>query len=91
MIATDNSINIIMYTTEHCGDCLRAKAFFDANNIKYTKIPLEGNESATEFVMKVNNGYQSVPTIVFPDGSILVEPSNTELKDKIAALKLDAE
>ena len=83
----NNPEKITMYTTEYCGDCIRAKAFFEANNIEYIKISLEGNEEATNFVMKVNNGYKSVPTIIFPDGSILVEPSNRDLKEKISSLK----
>jgi len=71
-----------MYTTEHCADCLRAKAFFEANHIEYTKVNLEGNEQATEFVIGVNKGYRTVPTIIFPDGSILAEPSWDELRQK---------
>ena len=71
-----------MYTTRYCSDCLRAKKFFEENNIPYENIGLEGNPEATEFVMKINNGFQSVPTIIFPDGSILVEPSWGELKRK---------
>ena len=74
---------IVMYATEYCSDCLRAKKFFEANNIPHLRVGLEGNEEATEFVTQVNNGYQSVPTIVFPDGSILVEPSWEELRAKI--------
>jgi mycoredoxin len=73
---------IVMYTTEHCGDCYRAKAFFDANNIQYTRVGLEGDERATEFVLSLNHGYRTVPTIVFPDGSVLSEPSWEELRQK---------
>mgnify|MGYP002813483635 CR=1 FL=1 len=72
-----------MYVTEYCSDCHRAKAFFEANNIEYLRVGLEGNEEATEFVMSINNGYRSVPTIIFPDGSVLVEPSLKELREKI--------
>ena len=77
-------IQIVMYTTEHCSDCLRAKKFFEANNIPHLRVNLEGDAEATEFVMQVNNGHQSVPTIVFPDGSVLVEPGWEELKTKLA-------
>ena len=73
---------IVMYTTEYCSDCMRAKKFFEANNIPYLRIGLEGNAEATEFVMQINNGYRSVPTIIFPDGSVLVEPNWEELKAK---------
>jgi mycoredoxin len=71
-----------LYTTEYWSDCLRAKKFFDQNNIPHERVALEGNPEATAFVMKINNGYRSVPTIIFPDGSILVEPSWEELKQK---------
>ena len=58
------------------------KEIFGIQQHPYLRIGLEGNQDATEFVMKVNNGYRSVPTIVFPDGSVLVEPGWEELKQK---------
>ena len=79
---------IVMYTTEYCPDCHRAKAFFEANNIKYVRVGLEGNEEATEFVMNINKGNRSVPTIIFPNGSVLVEPSWSELREVTEALKI---
>ena len=75
---------IVMYATEYCPDCLRAKKFFEAYNIPHVRVSLEGNAEATEFVMQVNRGYRSVPTIVFPDGSVLVEPGWEELKSKFS-------
>ena len=75
---------IVMYTTEYCSDCMRAKKFFELNNIPHLKVGLEGDADATEFVIQVNNGYRSVPTIIFPDGSILVEPNWEELKAKFS-------
>ncbi|MDD2921297.1 MAG: glutaredoxin family protein [Anaerolineales bacterium] len=77
-----NPSQIVMYTTEYCSDCRRAKAYFDAKKIPYLKVGLEGNDEATEFIIKVNNGAQSVPTIIFPDGSVMVEPSLSELNQK---------
>ena len=79
---TRTPAQIVMYSTMTCSDCMRAKAFFEAQKIPYVGVLLEGDEKATEFVLNVNNGFQSVPTIVFPDGSILVEPSWAELKAK---------
>ena len=75
---------IVMYSTQTCSDCSRAKAFFKANKIPYLHVFLEGNREATEFVISMNNGYQSVPTIVFPDGSILVEPTWQDLTEKVS-------
>jgi len=77
-----NPSQIVMYSTEYCSDCHRAKAFFEANGITYLRIGLEGNEEAIEFIMNVNDGRRSVPTIIFPDGSVLVEPSWEELRVK---------
>jgi len=81
---TINPSQIVMYTTEYCSDCNRAKAFFEANHIEYLRVKLEGDQEATEFVMNVNNGYRIVPTIIFPDGAVLAEPSWEELKEKIS-------
>ena len=74
---------IVMYTTEYCSDCVRVKKFFEANEIQHLRIGLEGNEEATRFVIQINKGYRSVPTIIFPDGSIMVEPSWEELRAKL--------
>ncbi|RIK28429.1 MAG: NrdH-redoxin [Anaerolineae bacterium] len=73
---------IVMYTTETCSDCVRAKKFFDARGIPHVRVKLEGDDQATQFVIQVNRGFRSVPTIVFPDGSVLVEPSWDELNAK---------
>jgi mycoredoxin len=75
---------IVMYSTERCSDCRRAKAFFEAKQIPHLQVPLESDERATQFVSDINHGYHSVPTIIFPDGSILVEPSWEELQAKFA-------
>lgn len=75
---------IVLYTTEYCPDCMRAKKFFEVNNIPHLRVGLEGNTEATEFVIQVNKGYRSVPTIVFPDGSVLVEPGWDELRAKFS-------
>ena len=74
---------IVIYTTDYCSDCLRVKKFFEAHSISYLRIALEDNQEATAFVRQVNNGYRSVPTIIFPDGTVLVEPSWEELKSKL--------
>jgi mycoredoxin len=74
---------IVMYTTNICADCWRAKAFFDANRIAYLQIGIEGDEEATRFVHDVNHGFNSVPTIIFPDGAVLVEPSWDDLRRKL--------
>jgi len=73
---------IKMYATTWCGDCRLAKRWFDSHGIAYDYINIEQDDDAAEVVLKVNNGMRSVPTIVFPDGSVLVEPSPRELAAK---------
>jgi len=74
---------IIMYSTDWCGDCRRAKRFLDERQIAYENVNIEQIPEGLEIVKKLNNGNRSVPTIVFPDGSILVEPSNAQLAEKL--------
>jgi mycoredoxin len=73
---------IRMYATTWCGDCRMARRWFDAHGIAYDYINIEQDDEAAAYVVKVNGGKRSVPTIVFPDGSILVEPSARELAAK---------
>ena len=70
---------IKMYATTWCGDCRMAKRWFDAHGIPYDYIDIERDEHAAAEVLRINRGMRSVPTIVFPDGSVLVEPSTREL------------
>jgi len=61
-----------------------ARRWFESHGIPYEYINIEEDDIAAEFVVRVNGGLQSVPTIVFPDGSILVEPSPRELAAKFS-------
>ena len=76
-----------MYGTRWCPDCLRVKQALGRHKISYDWIDIEQDEKACAYVEKVNGGYKSVPTILFPDGSILVEPDNAALEKKLADLK----
>jgi len=59
----------------------------DRHNIPFQWIDIEEDAGAMSYVQKVNGGYQSVPTIVFPDGSVLVEPASEALEKKLAGIK----
>jgi glutaredoxin-like protein len=80
---TKSPSTIVMYSTSWCSDCKRAKKFLDKFHIPYIDIDVDDDEQGKAFVMEVNNGARVVPTIVFPDGGILVEPSTQELREKI--------
>jgi len=75
---------IVMYGTTWCPDCLRAKRVFEKSGVGYKWIDIGQDPEAATMVERLNRGNRSVPTIVFPDGSILVEPSNAELEKKLA-------
>jgi glutaredoxin-like protein len=74
---------IIVYGTTWCGDCRRARRFLQNHQIDYEWINIDQDREAEAYVREVNHGNRSVPTIVFPDGSILVEPSNLQLAKKL--------
>lgn len=74
---------ILIYSTTWCSDCKRAKKFFGEQRIPYINIDIEENPEHVAVVEKINNGMRIVPTIVFPDGSILSEPSNAQLAEKL--------
>ena len=76
---------ITMYTTDWCPDCWRAKQVFKAMKVPYQEINITHDDDAVELVMQLNNGNRSVPTIVFPDGSVLTEPSTSALAQKVQA------
>ena len=73
---------ITMYATTWCGDCRFAKRWLDTHGIAYDYIDIEEDEQAATYVAQVNNGAYSVPTLIFPDGSILVEPNARQLVTK---------
>lgn len=73
---------IVVYGATWCPDCRRAKQFFGEQRIEYDWIDITDNAEAIRFVEDVNQGNRRIPTIIFPDGAILVEPSNAELAEK---------
>lgn len=79
-------MTITMYGADWCGDCRRAKAWFDANDVAYDYVDLVDNPDETERVLERNNGVKRIPVIVFPDDSHLVEPTDDDLAAKMAEL-----
>ena len=77
------SERITVYGTTWCSDCKRAKRFLGDQQVEYKWIDVEQNEEARKFVEEHNDGKTIIPTIVFDDGSILVEPSNAQLAQKL--------
>ncbi len=70
-----------MYSTTWCGYCQRLKSQLDREGISYSEINIELNPEAADYVMSVNGGNQTVPTVVFPDGTARTNPSLAEVKE----------
>jgi mycoredoxin len=75
---------ITMYSTQWCGYCRRLKTQLDREAIEYTVVDIEQDETAAEFVMSANGGNQTVPTIRFPDGTTLTNPTIVQVKAQLA-------
>ena len=74
---------IVLYATAWCYISRTTRAFLDRNQIAYDYVDIDKDKAGEEFVIKTNHGYRSVPTLLFPDGSTLTEPSQSELADKL--------
>ncbi len=74
---------ITMYGTLWCGDCKRAKKFFGEQRVHYTFVDVDLDAAGLAEVERINGGKHIIPTIVFEDGSLLVEPSNAQLAAKL--------
>ncbi len=76
---------ITVYATSGCADCMLAKFVLDSQGANYEWVDIDKQPSAAETVLELNGGYRIVPTIVFPDGRVLVEPSRRQLEAALAA------
>jgi mycoredoxin len=72
-----------MYSTTWCGYCRTLKRQMTDEGIAYTEINIEETDGAAEFVMSVNGGNQTVPTILFSDGSTLTNPRLSEVRARL--------
>ncbi len=75
--------NIKLYGTDWCSDCKRSKKFLGEQRIHYQYINIEENMEGQAYVRELQKGGLTIPTIVFEDGSVLIEPSNAELAARL--------
>ena len=74
-----------MYSTTWCGYCKRLKSQMQREGISFTEVNIEDVPDAAAYVMQVNGGSQTVPTLVFPDGTAATNPSLAEVKARIGS------
>ena len=76
--------SITMFTTNWCGYCSRLKSQLDKAGVGYTEVNVEEVDGTSEFVMSLNGGNRTVPTVLFPDGSSATNPSLAQVQAKLA-------
>lgn len=74
---------VTMFTTAWCGFCRRLTSQLDREGIAYTTVDIEHEPDSAEYVMSVNGGNQTVPTLLFPDGSAATNPSISEVRARL--------
>ncbi len=77
---------LTMYTTQWCGFCKRLKAQLGRAGVEIAEVDIERDQAAAAFVMSVNGGNQTVPTLLFADGSTMVNPSAAQVQARLAGL-----
>lgn len=75
--------SITMFSTAWCGYCKRLKKMLDHEGIGYTEVDIESTPGTPELVEQLNGGNQTVPTVIFPDGSAATNPSLNEVKARL--------
>jgi glutaredoxin len=79
---------LTVYSAPWCGDCWRVKQQLKDLHVVYQDFDISDSEEMALFVEKTNHGLRSIPTLLFPDGEILVEPSNQALLVALQAHRL---
>ncbi len=85
-MSTHTPDQLTMYSTPWCGYCHRLRSQLDREGIAYEVVDIEQDPAAAEIVMSVNGGNQTVPTLLYPDGSAHTNPSVAQVKAKLAEL-----
>ena len=85
MTSTTTTATFTMYSTPWCGYCHRLRSQLDREGVEYDVVDIEQHPEAASLVEQVNHGNQTVPTVVFPDGSALTNPSLHEVKERLAS------
>ncbi len=82
-VQTPDAGTVTMFTTTWCGYCQRLKSQLKRGQIPFTEVNIEDDEASAAFVMQVNRGNQTVPTLLFPDGSSATNPSLIEVQKRL--------
>ena len=81
----DRSLMLTMYSTTWCGYCRRLATGLDRAGIRYAQVNIELDDEAAQLVMNINGGNRTVPTVMFPDGTALTNPTVAEISARLAS------
>ncbi|MCM3885136.1 mycoredoxin [Frankia sp. R82] len=76
---------LTIYTTSWCGYCVRLKSQLDRAGVEYQTIDIENDPTAEQRVRDANNGNATVPTVLFPDGTVMTNPSIRQVTEKVTS------
>jgi len=85
-VTTDTATAFTMYSTPWCGYCHRLKSQLDREGISFEMVDIEQRPEAAQIVESANGGNQTVPTLVYADGTAQTNPSLAQVKAKLAQL-----
>jgi len=77
---------VTMYTTDWCGYCVRLKKLMQREGIPFSEVNIERDDAAAALVMQANGGNRTVPTLLFPDGVALTNPSIDQVKAQLGSV-----
>ena len=80
---------VTMYTTQWCAFCRRLKSQLARDGIEVVEVDIERDEEAARYVLSVNGGNMTVPTVVFPDGTAMTNPSAAQVKERLNKLAVN--
>jgi len=77
---------VTMYTTQWCAFCRRLKSQLNRDGIEVAEVDIERDPAAASFVVSVNGGNMTVPTVVFSDGTAMTNPSAAQVKERLRGI-----
>ncbi len=77
---------VTMYTTDWCGYCVRLKKLMQREGIQFAEVNIEHDDEAADLVMRANGGNRTVPTLLFPGGVALTNPSIDQVKAQLGSI-----
>jgi mycoredoxin len=80
---------VTMYSTQWCAYCRRLKSQLGRDGIEIVEVDIERDPEAANYVISVNGGNMTVPTVVFPDGTVITNPSAAQVKERLGKLAVN--